>query len=109
MATELQEDCLGLSVNPTLLNPSTLAPIDLTTASEILFRFLGPTIGATVVEVTGAVDADPTTGKVYYSNTSDEFSTPGNWKYQVKVTFATGQVFYSKISKVKVKANLGTT
>ena len=106
MAIELQEDCIGLVVNPTLVNPTTLLPIDLTTASIITFRFLGPAVGSTVIEVTGAVDGDPTEGTVIYSNTDDEFFEAGNWKYQVKVTFIGGQVFFSKVSKVKVKSNL---
>lgn len=106
MATEIQEDCLGLIINPTLINPITSNPIDLTTATSILFRFLPPTSGATVIEEAGSVDGDPTLGKVLFSNDSDQFSVPGTWKYQVKITFAGGIVFYSTISKIKVKANL---
>lgn len=106
MAIEIQEDCIGLIVNPTLINPTTLLPIDLTTATNILFRFLAPDDGAIVIEVNGSIDGDPVLGTVLYSNTDDEFFDSGTWKYQVKVTFVSGQVFYSRISKVKVKANI---
>lgn len=106
MAIEIQEDCLGISLNPTLLNSTTGLPIDLTLASIIKFRFLAPDIGAVAFEVPGVVDGDPTLGKVAYSNNSSEFFDSGNWKYQVKVTFTGGQVWFSPISKVKVKANL---
>lgn len=106
MATEIQEDCLGLTINPTLINPITGDPIDLTTATTITFRFLSPTAGTSVIEENGTVDGDPTLGKVLFSNDSDQFSVPGTWKYQVKIIFTGGIVFYSTISKIKVKANL---
>lgn len=106
MATEIQEDCIGLVLNPTLINPSTEEVLDLTLASSVKFRFLSPVAGSVAFEEDGTVDADPTTGKVMYNNDSDQFSEPGTWKYQVKVTFSTGAIFYSQISKIKVKANI---
>lgn len=106
MSIQIQEDCIGLVVNPTIVNPVSGNPIDLTTANIITFRFLSPTVGATTFEVAGAVDGDPTLGKVLYVNDSSEFFEAGTWKYQVKITFAGGQVVYTAPSKIKVKANI---
>lgn len=106
MAIQIQEDCLGIALNPTLLNSTTNLPLDLTTASQVIFRFLSPDIGALAIEVNGSVDGDPTLGTVVYANDSSEFFDSGTWKYQVKVIFTGGQVWFSPISKVKVKANL---
>lgn len=106
MAIQIQEDCIGLAVNPTLENSTTGLPLDLTTASTITFRFLAPSTDAEVTELSGSVDGDPTLGQVICPNTDEEFFSAGNWKYQVKVVFASGQTWFSPISKVKVKANL---
>lgn len=105
MSTVLQEDCVGLAVNPTLINPVTSAPLDLTTAVVVTFIFLGPNTGERYERV-GIVDGDPLLGKVIYPNVAADFASPGPWKYQVKVQFASGAVFYSTVSKVKVKANI---
>lgn len=106
MAIQIQEDCIGLALNPTLENSTTGDPIDLTTITTITFRFLSPTVGAAVTELSGSVDGDPTLGKVICSNTNEEFFNSGNWKYQVKLVFASGQVWYSPVSKIKVKSNI---
>jgi hypothetical protein len=107
VSVELQEDVVGLPVNPTLLNPSTNLPLDLTAATVVTFIFLGPdTLGSPRVEKSGAVDGDPTLGKVIVVNDANEFSGPGTWKYQVRVQFGGSVTFYSKVSKVKVKANI---
>ena len=109
MPIVIQEDCIGLVINPTLINPVTSDVIDLTDADVITFRFLAPEEGADPIEVAGSIDGDPTLGKVIFANTDDELFSAGNWKYQVKVHFTTGQLFYSTISKIKVKSNLGIT
>ena len=106
MSLEIQEDCVGISVNPTLIDSSTNEPNDLTTATSVVFRFLSPIADSVALEVNGSIDGDPTLGKVIYTSTDDEFSEPGTWKYQVKVTLSGGIIFYSKVSKIKVKANI---
>lgn len=106
MSIQIQEDCIGISVNPTLINPTTGSAIDLTTASQVIFRFLAPDDGAAAIEVLGSIDGDPLLGTVIYANDSSEFFDSGTWKYQVKVIFTGGQTWFSPISKVKVKSNL---
>ncbi len=105
MSLQIQEDCIGLALNPSLSNPVTGLPIDLTEATEVLFIIQGPQTDQRHEE-TGDVDGDPTLGKVVFANTSFEFTSAGIWKYQVKVTFSDGQVFFSVIGKIKVKANI---
>ena len=106
MTIAIQEDDIGITLNPTVVNPTTLTPIDLTTISSVIFRFLSPISNSVTFELVGAVDGDPTLGKVIFTTTNLEFKDPGTWKYQIKLFFLSGAVFFSDISKIKVKSNI---
>lgn len=107
MSYTIQEDCIGIVLTPSLLNPATEAAIDLTGASTVQFILKGPAEDSSDrLTRTGSISGDPTLGVVTYTTVSGDFNTPGTWKYQVWITFGGGAAWKSEITSVKVKANL---
>ena len=103
MATSIQEDSVGLVLRLSLLDGDGLA-IPLQSNTTVQFIFSSP---ATIkTESPGYIYGDPTLGVVGYTTTTGNFSIKGTWRYQARVTFANGSIFFTEVKKIKVKANI---
>ena len=104
MATSIQEDSVGLVLRLSLIDGDGL-PIPLQSNTTVEFIFSSP--AGTKTESAGYIyGGDGSLGVVGYTTTTGNFSVPGTWKYQARVTFATGSIFFTEVKKIKVKANI---
>lgn len=79
----------------TLKDAATSAAIDLTGCSVLLTvdTLANPPDDTTnVFQLTGVIDAVPTTGKVYFTPTSTDTATVGSYHYDVQLTDADGNI-----------------
>ena len=103
MSLEIQEDCVGILLKIKLVD-SAGVPISLVNHTEVKYLIESPT--GVKVEMAGSVSGDAALGVIIYVTASSVFNSPGNWKYQGRVTYNTGVIFYTKVIKLKIKVNL---
>jgi hypothetical protein len=79
----------------TLRNAASATPIDLTDCSLLLTvdTLADPPDDTTqVFQLTGSLDADPTTGKVYFTPDTTDTATVGTYYYDVQLTDADSNI-----------------
>lgn len=78
------------------ITPTTTVPFDLTGCSSALMTVNTlenpPDDTTQVFQLTGVLDADPTTGKVYFTPAATDTATVGLYYYDVQLTDAEGNV-----------------
>ncbi len=99
----IQEDCIGLEVLINLVDGAG-APVSLAGSSAAYMLFQNPN-GSTSTK-TASVVSDGSTGQITYTTVSGDLNSAGTWKYQGKVTWGGGAIFFSEVQRLKVKANL---
>jgi hypothetical protein len=104
MAETLQVNDIGTSLEVTVFDQDGVV-LNLATASLLQIALLKPD-GVTEMTKTAALVTDGTDGKLHYVTVANDLDQAGHWKIQGIITFATGGLFHSTVTKFKVLANI---
>lgn len=105
MTPKVQEDCVGITLQLKFVAADGVTPVPLTGSPTVQILLKDPVTGALATR-TATVLNDGSTGTIEYVTTNLDLINVGSYKYQGKATWGSGQVLYTEVKKIKVKANL---
>jgi len=100
----MQKYDIGTVFEVTMLNAETGAAIDISAVTTKQIIFGSP--GGTVKTRLGTFSTTGTDGKLKYQVIANDIDEAGDWTYQGKVVWASGESFHSPKKQFKVLSNI---